>query len=382
VTILFLISSEGYYGVENMLIALALQLSQQGCRCIVGVFRNSCSPHTEISAQAERHGLAVEIIDCNGRWDRSAVAHIRRLIAKHNVDVLHSHGYKTDLYALAAAMRNRVALVATSHNWPSKLLSMRIYAALDRLALRMFDKVIVVSDTVARILRNSGVAMEKVAMIPNGVDLARFRTAIPKLRIENGLPKNPVVGFVGRLVPEKGGALLMRAAQHVLSKHPNVTFVLVGEGPAAAEWKTLASELGISKNVIFAGARDDIPQVYASFDMVVLPSLVEAMPMCLLEAMAAGRPVIATRVGAVPRLILDSQTGLLLQPGVTSALAMAIIRLLESPDLACRLGENGRARVAQHFSAEVMAKRYIAMYDQVLVGRDNRTRRQTAWEVN
>lgn len=380
-TILFLISSEGYYGVENMLVALALHLSHQGCRCVVGVFRNSRFPHTEVAEQAVRKGLAVEIIACNGRCDWSAVAQIRSLLAKHDVDVLHPHGYKADLYALAAASRNRVALLATSHNWPSNLLSMRVYAGLDRLALRRFDKVIVVSDAVADVLRRWGVAAEKVALIPNGVDLDRFRSAEPKLRNETGVNR-PLVGFVGRLVPEKGGALLMRAAQQVLAVYPNATFVLVGEGPAHQEWKAIAGELGLGKQVVFAGVRDDMSEVYASFDMVVLPSLIEALPMCLLEAMAAGKPVIATRVGAVPRLVVDAQTGLLLEPGDLNALATAIIRLLGNPDLACQLGQNGRAHVAQHFSAEAMAKSYIGMYEQVLISRGDRTPKEAAWEVN
>ena len=380
-TILFLISSEGYYGVENMLVGLALQLAQQGCRCVVGVFCNSHFPHTEVAEQAERQGLAVEIIACNGRWDWSAVAQIRSLLEKHDVDVLHPHGYKADLYALAAASRNRVALLATSHNWPSNLLSMRVYAGLDRLALRRFDKVIVVSDAVADVLRRWGVAAEKVALIPNGVDLDRFRSAVPKLRNEIGVNR-PLVGFVGRLVPEKGGALLMRAAQQVLAVYPNAMFVLVGEGPAHQEWKALAGELGIGKQVVFAGVRDDMSEVYASFDIAVLPSLIEALPMCLLEAMAAGKPVIATRVGAVPRLVVDVQTGLLLEPGDLNALATAIIRLLGNPDLACQLGQNGRAHVAQHFSAEAMAKSYIGMYEQVLVSRGDRTPKEAAWEVN
>lgn len=380
-TILFLISSEGYYGVENMLVALALHLSRQGCRCVVGVFRDSRFPHTEVAERAVRKGLAVEIIACNGRCDWSAVVQIRSLLAKHDVDVLHPHGYKADLYALAAASRNRVALLSTSHNWPSNLLSMRVYAGLDRLALRRFDKVIVVSDAVADVLRRWGVAAEKVALIPNGIDLDRFRSAVPKLRNEIGVNR-PLVGFVGRLVPEKGGALLMRAAKQVLAVYPNATFVLVGEGPAHQEWKALAGELGIGKQVVFAGVRDNMSEVYASFDMVVLPSLIEALPMCLLEAMAAGKPVIATRVGAVPRLVVDAQTGLLLEPADHNALATAIIRLLGNPDLACQLGQNGRAHVVQNFSAEAMAKNYIGMYEQVLISRGERTPKQSAWEVN
>jgi glycosyltransferase involved in cell wall biosynthesis len=382
VTILSLISSEGYYGIENMLVALAEQLSLQRCRCVVGVFRNSRFPHTEVAEQAERRGLTVEIIPCNGRWDWNAVAQIRSLLAKHEVDVLHPHGYKADLYALAAARRNRVALLATSHNWPSKLLSMRAYAALDRLALRRFDKVIVVSEVVADILRRAGVAPEKIAMIPNGVDIDRFSSAAPTLRNEIDLTYQPVVGFVGRLVPEKGGAILIRAAQQVLTVHPKAMFVLVGEGPARQEWKALAGELGIEKQVVFAGARNDMPEVYAWLDMMVLPSQIEALPMCLLEGMASGKPVIATRVGAVPKLLMDGRCGLLIEPGNADALSSAILELLGNTEMARQLGEKGRAHVTKHFSAKAMANSYMRMYQEVLVSRSNRTQNQAAWEVS
>jgi len=368
--------------MENMLVALATQLSHRGCRSVVGVFRNSRFQHTEIAEQAQQRGLPVEVIPCDGRWDWRAVAEIRRLLKMHNVDVLHPHGYKADLYALAAARAgNRVALLATSHNWPSKLLSMRAYAALDRLALRRFDKVVVVSDVVAGILRRSGVAADQIELIPNGVDLERFSNASPKLRSELGLGENPVVGFVGRLVPEKGGALLIRAARQVLAAYPKTLFVLVGEGPARQQWTELAAELGVDKHIILTGERGDMPEVYASFDLMVLPSQIEAMPMCLLEAMAAGKPVIATNVGAIPRLVVDGKTGLLVESN-HDALAAAILRLLQKPDLACELANGGRAHVAQHFSAETMAKNYIAMYEQILIKRSRSPRREPALEVN
>lgn len=368
-TILSLISSEGYYGAENMLVALARNLSQLGCRCIVAVFCDSRFRHVEVGEQAQRQGLTVEIVPCKGRWDWKAVALIRTLVVKHNVDVLHPHGYKSDLYAYAAVWPNRVALVATSHNWPSELLTMRLYAALDRVALRGFDKVVVVSDAVADILRRWGVAPDKVSTIFNGVDIERFKEATPTLRHEIAPQDHSLVGFVGRLVPGKGGELLLRAAQKVLAVHRKTTFVLVGDGPSRRGWETLATELGIGQHVTFAGVRDDMPGVYASLDIVVLPSLIESMPMCLLEAMAAGKPVIATRVGAVPKLIIPEQTGLLFDSADVNGLATHILRLLEDPELACRLGQNGRAHASRHFSAEAMAKSYRGQYEKVLARR-------------
>jgi len=380
--ILLLISSEGYYGVENMIVTLARHLSRQGCQCVVGVFCNSRSPHTEVAEQAQRHRLTVELVPCNGRWDWNAVARIRELLVKHSVDVLHPHGYKADLYAYAAAWPNRVALLATSHNWPSKLLSMRAYAALDRLVLGRFNEVIVVSDAVGNTLRRWGVATSKVSTIPNGVDLDRFQGASSTLRSEIAPQGQPLVGLIGRLVPEKGGALFLRAAKRVLAVYPDAKFALIGGGPARREWETLAIQLGIKQQVFFAGGRDDMPGVYASLDMVVLPSFIEALPMCLLEAMAAGRPVIATRVGAVPKIIDTEYTGLLLDPGDEVGLAQAILRLLHDKELARRLGESGRTHVALHFSAEAMAESYIGKYRQVLERRRNAVRGQAVWEVN
>jgi glycosyltransferase involved in cell wall biosynthesis len=369
--VLHLISSEGHYGAENMLIALARNLSQLGCRCVVGVFRDSRFQHTEVAEQAWRQGLTVEIVSCHGKWDWNAVVQIRKLLVKHRVDVLHPHGYKSDVYAYLAALPNRVALLATSHNWPSRLLSMRAYAAVDRLVLRTFDKVIVVSDVVAQTLRSWGVAPGKISKIANGADVEIFRRATPTLGNEVAPADHSLVGFVARFVPEKGGAVLLYSAKQVLAAFPKTTFVLVGAGPSRKAWEAIATQLEIDEHVVFAGQREDMPGVYASLDIVVLPSLVESMPMCLLEAMAAGRPVIATRVGAVPELVVPEQTGLLLDPGDVDGLARAIAGLLANPQLAYRLGENGRAYVAQHFSAQAMAGNYIEQYESVLASRRN-----------
>ena len=377
-TILSLISSEGYYGVENMMVALARGLSQLGCRCIVGVLRDSRFHHIEVAEQAQRQGLTVEIVTCRGRWDWNAVCEVRKLLSKYKVDVLHPHGYKSDFYAYAAAWPNRTALLATSHNWPSKLWTMRAYAALDRLVLTRFDKVVVVSEVVSNALRRWGLSPARLSTIVNGIDTERFGAAEPTLRNEMALQDHSLVGFVGRLVPDKGGEVLLRAAQRVHAVHPKTTFVLVGEGPSRKRWETLATELGIRAHVLFAGVRDDMPGVYASLDMLVLPSLVEAMPMCLLEAMAAGKPVVATRTGAIPRLITAERNGLLVTRGDVNGLGAAISCLLSYPKLACRLAESGQRHVRQNFSAQAMAKSYLEQYEQVLARRRGLIREQTA----
>lgn len=365
-TVLQLISSEGLYGAEGMLLALAQALPALGCGSIVGVFRDARSHNGELDKRAAQLGLQVESVPCAGRWDWNAVRRIRQLVTAYGVDVLHTHGYKADVFGYAAAWLERVALVATCHNWPSRLPNMRAYAAIDRLVLRQFDRVATASGPVSEILSRWKVPAHKLKTISNGVDLELFRNAAPSLRDELGARSERLVGFVGRLVPDKGGAILLSAAQAVLSAFPNARFVFAGDGEARAEWEAFAARLGIASKVIFVGRRDDMPAVYASLDIVVLPSFMEAMPMCLLEALAAAKPVVATAVGAVPKVIVPGVTGLLCEPGDSRALSAAILRLLRDPELACALGNRGRAHIARNFAAEAMGRSYIDLYQEAL----------------
>ena len=381
-TVLVLISSEGYFGAENMLVALAVSLDQLECTPIVGVFTDARSPHVEVEEQARTRGLRTELIPCAGRVDWRTVRYIRRLMRDHGADVLHTHGYKADLYALVASRRTHTALVTTAHNWPSREWMMRAYAALDRRAMRSFDRVVTVSDEVGEIVRRSGVAAKKVVTISNGVEPGRFELGKPTLRAELACNDQAVVGFVGRFVADKGGDILLRAAQQVLQVHRKTRFVLVGDGPCRQPWESLATELGIAEQVSFAGVRQDMPDVYASFDVFVLPSLCEAMPMCVLEAMAAKKPVIATRVGAIAKLVEPERTGTLVETGNVGELAAAVIRTLGDPEAARRQGEHGHARVIRDFSSESMAREYLSVYRDVLQLRGNARAGLPAWGIN
>lgn len=365
-----------------MLVTLARKLCQVGCRCIVAVFFDPRSPHPEIAERARQCGLTVEMVKCRGKLDWSTVRQLRILVVKYSINIINPHGYKADLYAYAAAWPNRTALVATVHNWPSRRLSMRAYAVLDRLVLRRFDKIIGVSEVPSNILTRSRVASNKIATIPNGVDVERFDLAAPSLRKEFAPDDAVLVGFVGRLVPDKGGEILLCAAQQVLAVRPTIKFVFVGEGPSRKRWEALARQLDIEKQVVFVGARRDMPGVYSSLDVVVLPSFIESAPMCLLEAMATGKPVIATRVGAVPQLLTSDQIGFLVEPGDVDALSAAILRVLEDHELALRLGKNGRQHVIQKFSVETMARSYLFHYKQVLANRCEARQNQTAVEFS
>jgi len=364
-----LISSAGHYGAENMLLNLAKSLERLGCTSVLGVFENLHRPNTEIAEHARQVGLQTVAIRCQGRADREAVRAIRSHIETQRIDLVHTHGYKADIYGYAAARTLPTPLIATCHNWTGASVSLRLYAPLDRWALRRFHRTVAVSEGVAAALRRGGVAPDKITTIRNGVDVAVFSAARPTLAAEIGKGNRLVVGMVSRLVRSKGADYFLRAARDVLCCSPETLFVLVGEGPARKELERLALELGIENKVIFTGQHADMPGVYASLDVFVLPSLNEGMPLTVLEAQAANRAVIASRVGAIPQLIQHRETGLLVEPGDVAGLRNTILELLADASLRAGLAARGQERVREHYSAEGMASRYLSLYQDLLEGR-------------
>jgi glycosyltransferase involved in cell wall biosynthesis len=173
------------------------------------------------------------------------------------------------------------------------------------------------------------------------------------------------VGTVGRLVPQKGLEYFLRAAREVLLDFPNVNFVVIGAGPDREKLEQMARDLAIEQNVRFTGLCTDMPGAYASMDVFVLASLDEGMPMAVLEALASKKPVVATSVGAVPRLIIHEKTGFLVAPRDVQGLKQAILRLLNDSALRSQLGNAGEVLVKRNHSHENMAQNYLHVYEQV-----------------
>lgn len=364
--ILQLISSQGYFGAETMTVALSKSLANLGHRCVVGALVDSRKPNYDVLTAAESQGLSVEAIPCRKRWDGNTVRLVRALVRKHNVDVLHTHGYKADLYGYVANMNSQVTLMATCHNWPDKAISMRAYASIDRYTLRKFDAVATASPAIHATLIRSGISTEKVALIPNGVDTELFQPGTPTLREELKLERRSVIGFAGRLVPGKGVNHLIEAAKDVLAVVPDAAFVIAGDGPSRSQLVELAEHLGVASAFHFVGTRSDMVGFYSSLHVLALPSLDECMPMCLLEAMACTKPVVATRVGAVPDMIQNGHTGFLVKPKDSRAVGAAILRVLQSPARGHVMGLAARARVLDGYSSAQVAPRYANLYERLL----------------
>jgi glycosyltransferase involved in cell wall biosynthesis len=279
---------------------------------------------------------------------------------------MHTHGYKSDLYGIAAARRARVPVVATCHNWTGASLPLRLYSILDRAVLHKAQHIAAVSEQVRRKLVQFAIPEAKITVIPNGIAIEPFRTARPTLRDEFNLGARTVIGVVGRLSSEKGHRFLLHAAQQLTAGFPDVAFLFVGAGPEQAALESLTRELNLADRIFFAGFRDHMPDVYASIDILALPSLKEGSPLVLLEAMAAALPVVATNVGDVEKIVVSGQSGLLVEPRNPQALRDALARLLVDIGLRRRLAASGQRCVAEHFSAASMAQKYIDIYEDAL----------------
>ncbi|MGZ4844314.1 MAG: glycosyltransferase family 4 protein [Candidatus Angelobacter sp.] len=364
VKVLQLISSGGYYGAENMLLNLCASQEKAGCQNSLLLFYNVHAPNVEFYERARRRGLSVRMVHCQGRADWRAVRQIEEYVQEDGIDLLHTHGYKADLYGYVAARRSHKPVVATCHNWVGGTAALGIYNHLDRMALKRFNALAAVSDAVAQRLLDSGVPARKIKTIANGIDVEPFERAQP-------LPaptfdRDKVVGMVARLDLQKGFEYLLRAVRELCGVFRELKVVIVGEGPDRKAIEDMIRQYGLQSTVILAGKQSDMPGVYAAMDIFVLPSLNEGLPMTILEAMAASKPVIATKVGAIPTLIRNGETGLLVEARDTDGLRNAIARLLSDPDLCRRMGAEGHDWVSRNYTSEAMALKYRQMYEEVL----------------
>jgi len=236
----------------------------------------------------------------------------------------------------------------------------------DRIVLSRFDAVAVVSEVIRQHLRRGGVREGRIVTIHNGIDpaavLPRSDGRLPPQRCEREI----VVGTAARLSPEKGLRYLLDAAAAVLPDHPHVSFVIVGEGSERDALREHAERLGIGARVSLPGAQSDMAEFYAGIDVFVLPSLTEGMPLALIEAMTAGKPVIATAVGSVPVLIDDPRNGVLVRPADAAGLATAVRSLLQDPELRARLGRTAQETAGARWSAAAMAARYWNVYESLM----------------
>lgn len=282
------------------------------------------------------------------------LAQIVGCVRNQRIDLIHSHGYRADVFALAVSRLFGIPVVATCHGFTPTDARLRVYCALDARILRAFAAVIAVSAEMRRDLECRGIRPDRIHLVPNAVpevavgESARMRHAA---RARIGLTDDHFVyGYVGRLSLEKGVEHLLDAFALHSGASPNSRLLVVGDGPSRPGLERQAIDRGVGSRVVFTGFRTDTDVWYSALDAFVLPSLTEGTPMALLEAMNHGVPAIASAVGGVPAVLTDGANGLLVPPGDVARLAAAMETLAASSSLRRTLAEAGAQTVRRQYN--------------------------------
>lgn len=301
-----------------------------------------------------------------------------RLLHEGTPDVIHAHQYPvfmSDVSAAAAIVKNipmllHVHLVPDSKSALSGWINNFYYSTMGLFTLKSADGVVVPSFAYKSKIEKMRVNPEKIQVVPIGIDFERFQIKTDKESFKERYhcQGSKVILSVSRLNYQKGLQYLIRAMPAVLKKVPNAKLMIVGEGEEFSYLNDLSKSLGISQSVIFTGvlSHEEIPVAYSSSDVFVLPSLFENTPLTLIEAQASGKPVISTRVGGVPEVLVDGETGFLVEPRNVKQLEVRIVDLLSDNNLAHEMGEKGKKFVSTRFGISNIVPSFLKAYEKLL----------------
>lgn len=355
-------------GTEGQVMELASHLDPSRFTIVVCGLKGEGT----ISQEMRRRGIRVMTLGGRGKLDVRVLWRLGRVLMQERPDVVHAFLSLANFSCCVMGTLLRIPVLILSYRdlevwkrWPAILF--------DRMMVRWAHAATCCSEAVRRFaLANFNVPGDRVVTIHNGIDAERFSRRSVTRRLKTLRDDVTVVGTVCRLEePKKGLSVLLQAMEHLVKATPptKCRLMIVGEGPALPQLQRRCVELGISPNVVFAGAHRRVEEILPLMDIFVMPSLYEGFGISLIEAMAARRPVVATEVGGIPEVVTHNQTGLLVPPGDFVTLAAAINRLTCDPALAERLAANGQARVQERFSIRAAAGRYEVLYEALLARR-------------
>jgi glycosyltransferase involved in cell wall biosynthesis len=367
--ILHVITTMDRGGAENHLVDLAVAQADRGADVAIAYLKGDGYWAQRLSTA----GVRVEPLGLKRYGAIAPCIALRRLFRDYAPDLIHAHLPPAELYTRAALLPpgSGQPLLITKHNdepfYPGPG-----HDAVCRWVMQRACRAIAISNAVNRYSQEHvGLATSKMRTVYYGIDCGPFETVEASARqalhaewgIENG---EMVIGTVARLVPQKAlHALLTAFSRYKSISQGQARLVIVGRGPLMAELKDQARRLALSGTIVWTGFREDIPAIMHAFDVFALTSAYEGFGLVLLEAMAAGRPVVATAVSAIPEIVQDGHTGLLCPPNDTEAIAAAFLRL-EDAKLRAVLGDNGRRRVREHFTLDRMTDATMAVYRECL----------------
>jgi len=356
--VFYLITELDAGGAEKALYELATRLDRRRFEVMVGCLTGRGAVGEQLLAA----GVDVRYFEMRGWWDAAAWLRVREALREFRPHVLHAFLFHANLVSRVAAMGLGVEEVISSVRVEEPR---RSHLWLDRLTRRLVDRVTCVSVSTRDYTRRMArIPPEKLVVISNGVDAEQWRVSLMAPPAEWRLPDGaPVVGVIGRLHEQKDPETMLAAAERVVSGVPDAVFAFAGEGPLAERCRATANLRGLDENVRWLGRLSDVRPLLSRIDLLALSARWEGMPNVVLEAMACGKPVVATRAGGTPEIVHDGVTGFLVPVGDADALAARIVELLADAALRERLGKAGLKRVKEHFSIRKMVAANEALYE-------------------
>lgn len=365
VKVLQFICPSGFYGAERWILALAKNLDRAQVQCDLAVTVEPGLPELELAKQYSAQVGLTHRLPMSGRFDLSVVLRLCKLIREGGYQIIHSHGYKSDIIGLIAARLCGIRALSTPHGFENADdWKLKTYIGLGNTFLKWFDWVAPLSDQLCEDMRAIGVKQSKVRYIQNGVDLDE----VEQHRLEDKrLPKTRKrVGFIGQMISRKNIFDLLDIFDGIASRHDDVELVLLGDGEQRKELELYADKLSSRERIEFLGFRDDRLEWLKSFDIFVMTSTLEGIPRCLMETMAMGIPVAAYKIPGIDQLVFDGETGLLASLGDKNGLSSHWETLLYDAPTAERIAMNARNFVMENFSGWRMAKEYDRLYRDML----------------
>jgi glycosyltransferase involved in cell wall biosynthesis len=359
-----LVEALGLGGLERVVQSLAGHARARG----LGVDILCAVRGGPVADEIEAAGTPVRVLGVTGYRPRD-ILKVARVFEELRPDVVHSHGHFAGVLGRVAAWWAGVPIAVHHLHTTDSTLRGR-HRRLERFLARLSHRVICCSRAVAdHAHRDLGIPETVLLVVPNGIDpppAVGRGEALERL----GRPAQPIIGCVGSLTPHKGQAVLLRAVQQLSHDRPLPTVVLVGDGPERASLESLATQGTGAVNVLFLGERRDARSLLPAFDILAVPSIGrEGFGLSALEAMDAGVPVIASRLGGLPEVVDDGRTGVLVPPGEPAALAAALASLLEHPERQRTLGAEGKRRVSERFRAARQAEQIENLYEEAIHAR-------------
>jgi len=327
-----------------------------------------CLDHSvgPFGVQLQRKGYKIKTLTRKPGFDFFLINKIRRFITRHNIDVLHCHQYTPYAYGVLGAAFSKCKIIFTEHGrfYPDQRKIKRVFV--NPFLNLLTDYVTAISSATRDALAEfENFPRDKIKIVYNGIDDSRFLgTQESNLKKSLGIGQNAyILGTVARLDEIKNQPMMIRALKMIQQSYPETYLIIVGDGPEREYLEALASQLQLASHIVFTGFREDAHLFYKIMDVFLLTSFSEGTAMTLLEAMAAGLPCIATKVGGNPEIVKDCETGYIISSGDEQKLAEKICALLKDEGLRTKMGQAGRKRLEENFTVYKMVKSYEAMYD-------------------